>query len=191
MFSHRTRASLSAATLSLLVVLWPADASSIPVPRWPSELPPRALQDDWPVVFSDTFENGASNWTTTPDEPNAQWSIEQADGGHVFSGEGHITAQATGRGWIDYRLSASVMLIQGGIHLNVRVSGCERYFVGISGEEVYLSRTSPCGTHTRLAAVSQHLDLMRSYRIEIAAIADAVFVYVDGAELVRYVDATH
>jgi photosystem II stability/assembly factor-like uncharacterized protein len=190
MLSRTMRASLSAATLSLLVALGPVDASSISISRWPSEAPPPAAQDDWTVVFTDTFENGSSSWTMTPAEANARWSIEQDGSGHVFSGEGHITAQLNERGWSDYRLKTSVRLIQGGIHLNVRVRGCERYFIGFSEDGVYLSRTSPCGTHTRLATVSQHLDLMRWYQVEIVAIANVVSVYVDGAKVVEYVDAT-
>ncbi len=146
---------------------------------------------NWAVLFADNFENGSGHWQNGHGEDaNARWVVEAVGSGHVFSGQGHITTTLTGQGWPDYRVKFNVMVLEGSVHLNVRVNGCLRYFVGFGQIPVSLSRTSPCTTHTTLSQASAHWETNRWYTVEIAAEGATVKVSVDGAPVIEYTDAT-
>jgi len=106
----------------------------------------------------------------------------------MLRGQGHDWAGYFGDTWGDYTFKLRVKLIKGGIHLNYRLSQCLRYFIGFSEQGLYLSKTSPCGTHRQLRAVSQPHSLRRWYEVKITGSGGKIDVYVDGSLKLSFTD---
>lgn len=146
---------------------------------------------DWTVLFSDDFEDGkADGWEVIVAEgPSAGWKVEREGTNYVFSGRGHSLVRLKEGGWSDYRFKAKVKLIEGSLHLNYRLSGCIRYFIGFNNGGLYLSRTLPCGTHTDLRRSSAYHAFGQWYTIEILGVGANIKIYIDGVLKIDYTDA--
>jgi photosystem II stability/assembly factor-like uncharacterized protein len=170
-----TRVPHLAAALLLLTVAAPARA---------------AQPDGWKTVFTDDFESGLGNWevASPPDDPGASWSIVKDGSNSVLYGQGHIFALLRGSGWADYRFKARVKVLEGGVNLNFRNSGCVRYFVPFV-PALQLGRTSPCSTHTTLVSTGASYNTGQWYTVEIVGVGANVKVYVDSALQIDYTDA--
>lgn len=138
------------------------------------------------VLLQDNFDAGSAGaW-----ELESGWQVEKDAGNYVLSGEGHKWARLLRRAtWFDYKFKTRVKLLTGSIHLNYRVAGCLRYFIGFTPQSVYLAKTMPCGTHTDLASSPGKHELGRWYAIEIVGKGNRVQVYVDGVLRIDYTDA--
>jgi len=173
--SKNARIAAAATVLALLVLLcvpWRESASSAPT------LPET-------VLYQEDLEDGqAQGWKL-----ESGWAIIQDTAGNrALRGQGHFWARHLDDAWEDYTLRLRVKLIRGGIHLNYRVSQCLRYFIGFNEQGLYLSKTSPCGTHSELRVVPQLHSLGRWYEVKITGSSGKIDVYVDGSLKLSYTD---
>lgn len=137
------------------------------------------------VLYTEDFEDGqAQDW----DLPGGWEVTRDSDGTFVLRGRGHTFAQWSQGAWSDYAFSARLKLVKGGIHLNYRLSGCVRYFIGFNEQGVYLNKTSPCGTHQTLKSAAQKHSRSRWYEVRITGAGGKISVYVDGALKLAYTD---
>jgi photosystem II stability/assembly factor-like uncharacterized protein len=137
------------------------------------------------ILFQDNFETGnAGVWTL-----ESGWQIEKDGTNVVLSGEGHKWARlATRRTWDDFRLRAKVQVIAGSIHLNYRFSDCIRYFIGFMANQVSLSKTMPCGTHTNLISKPGNYSPNRWHTVEIVGAGGNIKIFVNDVQQIDYTD---
>ncbi len=137
------------------------------------------------VLYQEDFESGrAEGWGT--EDP---WDVVQDNQGNwTLRGQGHTWARYTGDAWGDYTLKLRLKLVRGNIHLNYRISGCTRYFIGFSDAGLSLSKTFPCDSHPHLQSAESTHPLGRWYDIEIVGKGSDLSVYVDGELKLSYTD---
>jgi photosystem II stability/assembly factor-like uncharacterized protein len=138
------------------------------------------------VLYSEGFERGnAAGWSL-----ESGWEYYQdVQGDWMLHGQGHSWARYGGDSWGDYALALDVRLVKGRIHINFRVSGCTRYFIGLDAQGIDLSRTSPCGTHEKLKAAKATFKSDRWYKIRITGSGAKIEVSVDGTAKLSYTDS--
>lgn len=138
------------------------------------------------ALYHEDFEDGqAQGWDLGTD-----WStFIDSDGNQVFRGTNHRSAWYRGAEWEDFTVHMRLKTIQGGLHVCVRTTDdCVRYFIGFTDEQVYLSKTQPCGTHSSLRSADQPHQLGRWYTLTIACRGSSVQVDVDGVNVISFVD---
>jgi len=127
------------------------------------------------------------------DDGRAQgWELEQgwAVGEGALCGQGHQWARYTIASWQDFRVQFRVRLDQGTVHLNYRVSGTRRYFIGFHQEGLYLSKqTGPETFSHNLAEAVATYNLGQWYQVEIAGQGGHLQIKVDGTLAADYTDA--
>lgn len=147
----------------------------------------------WQTIFTDDFERASlgPNWQMTVlEDPAASWSIVKDGSNSVLAGQGHSFLYLWAGDWGDYRFKVRVKLLQNGIHLNFRNSGCTRYFVSLGPGSLALNKTLPCGTQIPgLAAAPGSYQVNQWYVVEIVGVGPNVKVYVDGALKIDYTDS--
>ncbi len=148
------------------------------------------------VLFEDDFEDGdADGWRLDP-----TWAVEQEDGNYVLSGSGHTWAGlAEERNWTDYSFEVRVKLIEGAVHLNYRLSGNGRYFIGFGEDGLSLSKSvlrdppPPLGEdgweHFPLTSIEGQFDLNAWHTVKIAGTGARIRIYVDGELQIDYTDS--
>jgi photosystem II stability/assembly factor-like uncharacterized protein len=167
------RAASLSFTLLLLAALLAADS---PPPLF-SQAPGEVL------LYSEDFEDGqAQGWSL-----ESGWQITADAGNHVLAGQGHHWARYVGDAWADYRVHFRLKLLQGVIHLNVRLSEGSRYFIGFSEGGTYLNKQvgetfSDLDTDDRSHALAQWHD------IEMSANGGRIQVQVDDSLVLDYTD---
>jgi photosystem II stability/assembly factor-like uncharacterized protein len=168
--SRRVRFAVAAPTLALIALLCLVTgepASSVPTAET--------------VLYQEDFNDGqAQDW----DLPEG-WEVA----GGTLHGRGHTYAMYSGDAWGDYSLTLRLKLVEGRIHLNFRVSGCTRYFIGFEEQALDLRKTSPCSTHTTLKTLTQKRSRNRWYEVRIAGSGGKIDVYVDGVLKLSYTDS--
>jgi len=146
----------------------------------------------WPVLsahdvllYQEDFES-----STAPDwDLQGTWQVIQEAGGNwALHGSEHYFATYTGAGWSDYTLRLRVKLSQGAIHINFRMAGCIRYFIGFHQGGLYLNKTAPCGTHTQLDTATATHQLDQWYTVTIGGEGGEITVSVDGQPHLYYND---
>jgi hypothetical protein len=139
------------------------------------------------ILFHDDFEDGvADGWDLEPG-----WQvIQEDDGNHVLSGEGHTWATLErGQDWEDYTFRSRLKLLAGGIHLNFRLTdtpgGLSRYFLSFREGALRLHKE---GFARELAISETHHSLGSWHDVEIVADGPHLQVYVNGILEIDYVD---
>jgi photosystem II stability/assembly factor-like uncharacterized protein len=137
------------------------------------------------VLYQEEFDGGrAAGWDLEPG-----WAcVQDSQGNWVLRGQGHSWARYRGDSWGDYSLILNVKLVRSRIHINFRVSGCLRYFVGFSEEGVDLNKTSPCGTHVQLKTIRKTFRRDRWYEVTVTGSGGKIEVSVDGVFRLSYTD---
>lgn len=152
------------------------------------------------VLFSDNFEDGdAAGWTlrgTGGGSGAGLWEVEkEQDGNWVLSGREHNWGTLSSQSkWSDFTFKARVKIMPGstqGLHLNYRlgVTGT-RYFIAFHPGNIYLARSMPPDTHTRLADVPERHEVGQWYSVEIVGKENHLQVYVDSNLRIDFVDTT-
>jgi photosystem II stability/assembly factor-like uncharacterized protein len=136
-------------------------------------------------LYAEDFETGPLvGWELEPG-----WEVtEDVGGNHVLRGQGHRWARYKEGTWGDFALKVRIKIAEGGIHINYRVSGCTRYFVGFHENGLYLAKTNPCDNHPQLRSFGSSFPLNRWYDIEIAGERGQIDIYVDGEPAISYFD---
>jgi photosystem II stability/assembly factor-like uncharacterized protein len=169
--SKRVRFAVAAPTLALLVLLCLVTSEPVASVSTTPET----------ILYREDFDDGqAQDW----DLPEG-WEVA----GGSLHGRGHAYAMYLGDAWGDYSLTLRLKLVEGRIHLNFRVSGCTRYFIGFEEQALDLRKTSPCSTHTTLKALTQKRSRNRWYEVRIAGSGGKIDVYVDGVLKLTYTDS--
>jgi len=139
--------------------------------------------------FEDDFEDrNADGW-----DLGSGWSVVNDNGNYVLQGIGHKWVIAGLEGWTDYTFESKVKLIEGRIHVNYRVRGGERYFIGVQEDSLSLSRTlveNKVFTHTRLVSAAVSLGRNTWNTIKIVGKGNNIKVYVNDALKIDYTDDT-
>jgi photosystem II stability/assembly factor-like uncharacterized protein len=129
------------------------------------------------VLFQDDFGSGnADRW-----QLESGWKIEKDAGNFVLSGSTHTWATIGNFKWQNFRFKSKVKLLDptSGVHINYRINGCNRYFVGFNPEGLYLNKTYPCTSLSELNQVSENHNVNQWYGVEIVGNAGNIKVYVD------------
>jgi len=137
--------------------------------------------------FNDDFEDGnADGW-----ELESGWSVAEDNGNFVLQGIGHKMAGVGLKSWTDYTFECKVKLIAGGVHLNYRLSGGERYFIGVHEWGLFLARTTVennVPVHTQLTETQFPFDKNTWIKFKIVGKGNNIKVYVNDELKIDYTD---
>jgi len=139
--------------------------------------------------FEDNFEDGNfDGWSSQSVVQNAGgWSVVQENGNYVLQGIDHTNVVAGSELWSDYTFESRVKLIEGGIHVNYRMSGSVRYAVGLRENGMYLMKSTGPNTHINLVNIG--LPLGKDWNtIKIVGKGGNIKVYVNNALKINYTD---
>ena len=140
--------------------------------------------------FKDDFEDGNANGWELPPAPEltGNWSVIKDKGNYVFQGIDHNWASAGLENWTDYTFETKVKLIQGGMHINYRVSE-GRYAIGLGEGGLYLMKTIfEKNLHTQLAQADFPLAKNTWNKIKIVGRGNNIKIYVNGILKINYTD---
>jgi ABC-type branched-subunit amino acid transport system substrate-binding protein len=137
-------------------------------------------------IFQDDFEGAQSAaWNLDPG-----WQVVADGGNHVLSGEGHVWARTSQAFDGDLRQSLRIKLLQGRIHIVLRLSDASRYFIGFDASGSDLNKQYfPSDFRENLANQSAAHELNRWYQVEIALQEDKIAFSVDGTPQWTYADS--
>jgi len=124
---------------------------------------PASAQEPEVLLYQENFDDGQAQ----------DWSLEQgwsvSDGS--LCGEGHKWARPTVGAWQDFRVQFRLRLDRRIVHLNYRVSGTRRYFIGFHEGGLYLSKqTGPETFSHNLAEAVATYNLGEWHQVEIAGL---------------------
>lgn len=137
------------------------------------------------VLYREDLEDGRSQHWQLGDG----WQVmEDLDGNRVLRGQGHNWARYTRDAWGDYTFKVRLKLIQGSLHLNYRVQGCKRYFIGFGEQVLYLNKSISCNLHPSLRRVRERHSRGSWHEVKIVGKGNVLTVYVDGQLRINYVD---
>ena len=139
-----------------------------------------------PLLLAESFDGGnAPGWSL-----ESGWVVRQPDEvpnldlrSPVLAGAGHFGATyPPGMNWEDYRLRFRLCLLEGTIHVNTRVvlsssAGHSRYFAGIRGRGIRLSKTVTVDgheIHTEVASVDRELEYGIWYDVEVSCVRNEI-----------------
>jgi len=136
-------------------------------------------------AYSEDFEDGqAQGWELEPG-----WQVVQDGSSYVLGGEGHVWARANQSFDGDLRQSFRVRLLQGRIHLVVRLTDTSRYFIGFDTQGSDLNKQYfPDEFHNGLAGLRTPHSLDRWYQVEIVLKDSTIGFLVDGMQQWSYTD---
>ncbi|MFC1787072.1 family 16 glycoside hydrolase [Halobacteriota archaeon] len=142
----------------------------------------KVVDIEWPPLGDDFEDGNADGWKS-----DGGWSAIQKDGNYVLQGTGHNWISSGSESWSDYTFESRVKLFDGSVHVNYRVSGSNRYAIGINSGSVYLMRTLD-GVHTNLKNVDMQFHNSVWYDIKIVGKGNNIKVYVNGVLKIDYTD---
>lgn len=144
----------------------------------------RVTSVDYPPFYDDFEDGNADGW-----QLDGGWNVIDDGGNKVLEGNGHKWARAGSGSWGDYTFETKVKLIQGGVHINYRISQTGRYAIGFNENSLTLTRTIfSTNTHTSLTGVDMQSEKNRWYTIKVSGKGNNIKVYVDGALKIDYTD---
>jgi photosystem II stability/assembly factor-like uncharacterized protein len=143
---------------------------------------PASAQGSQTLLYQENFDDGlAQKW-----ELEQGWAVSEGS----LCGQGHQWARYTEGTWQDFRVLFRVRLDRGTVHLNYRVSGTRRYFIGFHQGGLYLSKqTGPDTFSDNLAEAVATYNLGQWYQVEIAGQGGHLQIKVDGTVAMDYTDA--
>lgn len=135
--------------------------------------------------YSQNFEGEIAGWELDPG-----WElIRPRRGSRCLRGQGHTWARYTGGSWGDSTLALRLRLARGTVHLNYRVEGPRRYFVGVHAAGVRLSKqTGPETFFNGLARAERRIPADRFVPIEISGDGGRIRVRVAKDLVIDYAD---
>lgn len=141
---------------------------------------------EWVRLYEEDFEGGhAQGWQLE----EGHWEVvTEADGNRVLRGREHGWASYTEEGWADFAFRLRVKLIRGSIHLNYRVGGCTRYFIGFRENGLYLNKTVACDRHVDLVQRAGHHRRGQWHAVEIRGRGGQIEISVNGQRVIQYAD---
>ncbi len=137
------------------------------------------------LLYSEDFEEGEAPGWDLPSE----WAVVPEGSGKALRGTGHAVASYLENEWGDFTFTLRVRVDRGGVHLLYRAGGCTRYFVFFGEENLILSRTNPCGTHTQLKSKTGNWKTKRWYDIAIVGAGGSITISIDGSSRLTYSDS--
>jgi photosystem II stability/assembly factor-like uncharacterized protein len=148
-------------------------------------LPARANAALQTPSYQEDFESGqADGW-----QLDSGWSVILDGTNHVLAGQGHTWAHSNQTFEGDMRLSFRVKLLQGRLHLVVRLSDASRYFIGFDTKGSDLNKQYfPDEFHNGLTGLDAAHSLNRWYQITIAFQGSRIEFLVDGVRQWSYTD---
>ncbi len=144
--------------------------------------------------FDSNFESGATEgWSFTNAEGQASdtaWSVIQENGSHVLQGTGHSWANAGSRSWTDYTFTTRIKLVQGGVHVNVRVGDEGRYFLQYSQSGLNLAKAYDKWSKIAdsLANAPGPINLNQWYNLKIEVNGANIKIYLNDVLKITYTD---
>ena len=147
-------------------------------------------------LFHTTFENGdVSDWRFSDalghaTSPPGWQAMRGTDGTWVLNGKGHNGANLVARhNWSDFVLRVRLRVLQGGLHLNYRISSASRYFIGFNVNSLAVMKSYFSG---RSAPQLGRSDVPSAagiwHWVQIAGRGGLISVMVDGAQRVLVTD---
>jgi uncharacterized protein (TIGR03437 family) len=148
----------------------------------------------WQVLYQQDFENGVPpEWNLSATAGSGTgWSLKTEAGNTYLSAVGHVTAAASLGPWTDFRFKTRVRMIDDGVHLNFRTSGCSRYLVAFHtwGFQIAATYADCAAGGGILKSVPGNFALNTWYTVEILGVGSTIDVYVNGQLQMEYVDPT-
>lgn len=147
-------------------------------------------QENWIRQFIDNFDDGiVDRWFLDALEADSGWAISMEGNNFFLKGRNHSWGEPrNGTIWYDYSLICKVKLVNGGIHLNYRVSDRGRYFVFFHQGGVELHKQNLSGVVTDLNKQDGNFESGTWHTIEIKGTASHVSVFVNNALEMEYDD---
>ncbi len=135
------------------------------------------------AAYQEDLEDGqAQGWELEPG-----WSVVLDGDNHVLAGQGHVWARSGRTFDGDHRVSFRLKLLEGRIHLVVRLTDASRYFIGFDANGSDLSKQYfPDEFHNNLTTGSAGHSYERWYQVEIVLQGSAVELWVDGTRQWSY-----
>ena len=136
-------------------------------------------------AYHEDFESGqAAGW-----ELDNGWDVLLDGGNHVLSGQGHTWARSNQSFDGDMSLSFRLKLLQGRIHLVVRLSDASRYFIGFEADGSDLNKQYfPDEFHNGLAGAGTPHSLNQWHQVKIVLQGASIRFLVDGYQEWTYTD---
>ncbi|MBN1638304.1 MAG: T9SS type A sorting domain-containing protein [Ignavibacteriales bacterium] len=112
-----------------------------------------------------------------------------ADPNYVLVGESHNWAQLKDKhNWTNYSFACKIKLIEGGLHLNFRVSNQSRYYIPFNAGQVALKKDFSTGENYNLADHTENFMLDNWHEIKIMGMNDNIKIYVNNELKIDYTD---
>ena len=155
---------------------------------------------DTPVSTASSGQQGTSTQNNTYQEDfegtqvqgwrlEPGWQVILDGSNHVLAGRGHVWARAGQDFEDDLRQSFRVKLLEGRIHLVMRLTSASRYFIGFDGSGSDINKQYfPSDFRENLASQSTPHELNRWYQVEIVLQGSTIKFLVDGTQQWTYTD---
>ncbi len=137
------------------------------------------------VAYQEDFEDGqAPGWNLDPG-----WQVESDGANQVLAGQGHVWARLDQSFEGDLRQSFRIKLLQGRIHLVVRLTEAHRYYIGFDAEGSDLNKQYfPSEFHEGLAGLASSHSFGRWYQVDVVSHGGTLELWVDGVRQWSYAD---
>ena len=145
------------------------------------------------TLFEDNFDN-ADRWVFSDANGNPvvlgkDWSIVDESGNNVLKGINHNWANIGEENWKDYVFKAKIKVSKGGVHLNFKKNEGDRYFMGISGDGLYLNKNFNQGQKlATLLSLPERIELDKWHEVVINSNKNNIKIYLDGNLKMDYSD---
>jgi photosystem II stability/assembly factor-like uncharacterized protein len=147
-------------------------------------------QSDWVELFNDNFDDGnADGWKFELMGSAAKWDVLNDNGNYFLHGEDHNWAQFfDNQPWGNYYFESKIRLIEGGLHLNVRVTTNSRYYIGFHQGGVNLNKDYANGDRFNLATKDKNFVAGIWHTVKIFCLNELIRIYVDDNLEIEFAD---
>jgi hypothetical protein len=138
--------------------------------------------------MSENFDGGrVRGWELQPG-----WQVGQYEAGKQgLHGVGHVWANYAAGTWSDFTFSFRLNLVRGAIHVNYRVKGPQRYFIGLREDAISLMKQTGPQQFSGELARSQRprgVALNQWHTVSVSGSGGQISVTVDGQSALTYAD---